>query len=92
MKKLTQSQQDIIDKFRELPFTELRLDTPFHIARRAPSWWAWEHYEKEEIETQYIQGYARAADGLVQRGLLIRDKGAVRFWLTLFGLSYIKEL
>jgi hypothetical protein len=70
----------------------LTLETPFHIARHAPSYFTWLHYEKENVDTQYIRGYAKSADGLVQRGILIRDSTDQRFWLTSFGIEYIKGL
>ena len=40
----------------------------------------------------FVRGYSKAAYGLVQRGILIRDKEEEVFWLTTFGINYVKEL
>ncbi|MCK5601610.1 hypothetical protein KAR91_07075 [Candidatus Pacearchaeota archaeon] len=90
MKKLTKSQQDILDNLSSLNTSDLTLDMPFNIARRpmgCKSFWS------REFETViFIRGYAKAAEGLKNRGLLLRDSDNPFYWLTSFGIEYIKGL
>ena len=90
MKKLTVSQQNILDNMASLKESDLTLEMPFNIARRPPARMGWLGREHKEII--FVRGYAQAAFGLVQRGILMRDSDDSFFWLTSFGIEYIKGL
>lgn len=90
MKKLTASQQTILDNLASLGESDLTLDMPFNIARRPLGNMSLLGREHKTII--FVRGYAQAAYGLVQRGLLIRDKDDLFFWLTTYGIEYIKGL
>ena len=90
MKKLTMSQLAILFNMSLLDESDLTLEMPFNIARRPIA-----HMPllgREHKEFVFIRGYAKAAFGLVQRGILMRDSDDPFFWLTTFGISYIKGL
>ena len=90
MKALTKSQQDILNNMSILEESDLGLDTPFNIARKPLS-----HihlFVRNHEQIIFVRGYVQAAEGLRQRGLLMRDSNDFFYYLTSFGIEYIKGL
>ena len=73
---------------------KLHVRQPLHIARRKnePQMYRWDCDSGEDMDTVFVLGYSKAAVGLNQRGILTRDSLDPRFWLTEFGIEYIKGL
>jgi len=92
MKALTFDQIVIINKLAELDCSQLSLGQPFIIAHKPPGRFALEWHNEYKDGFLYIEGYVKSAEGLRQRGLLIRDKGDCFYWLSSFGIEYIKGL
>jgi len=97
MKPLTDQQRIIINKINGAYLggrLQLTLEQPIHIARKYDTSQirAWHYTPGAYHPTAYIKGYVKAAEGLRQRGLLIRDSGDCRYWLTSYGIDYIKGL
>jgi hypothetical protein len=101
MEPLTEKQHEIIDEIIRMENeTGLRLDlnTSMFICRKDPRrLYEWEQtrlYNAKCIHSYFVKGYAMAARGLLQRGIIIRDytDPPSRYWFTTHGIEYIKGL
>ena len=96
MKQLTKAQQDIINEMARMARANqlaLDLDTPMIIFLRNPiTNYGWEEINRYNLKYDnptYVKGYTKAAEGLRQRGLIMRDSHDRRYWFTTFGIQFV---